>query len=565
MNDRNWFQVERSLWPAEEGVAVAVLLMASAVGVAAQPPIQAPVLKWQHAGCYSSWCETGWYASPAVADLDGDGSVEVIASAYSIVVLDGATGALRWRMASGHDRSEPDGSSVGRTWPGIVVADIDDDGLLEIATAHGAGWVSVYNHLGYFESGWPQRPTTGELRGLVVADLDSDKTMEIIVGGAIGSSTNTWVLEHDGAWRSGWPRVGSGEGYAWGTYNDNTAVADLDGDGDSEVVVPSDVHYVCAYEDNGNPLPTHSDYEGKVWGEVGAWESPAIELRGWGTCNGSDGRAERNRTNFAHGPAAIADMNGDGTLEVIAAGNTYDCAMSPYKSLYSGVFVFNRDRSRFTGSGFDWTTVPLDTGAPLSEDYGEIESAHPNPVVVDLDGDGLKEILFPSYDGRMHAFWLDKSEHGSWPFSIYNPAEGFYRFATEPVVADLNGDGRAEVVFASWVEKGTGETGKLHILSDQGVPIHEIDLPGAYGSPDWNGALAAPTLDDLDGDPDLEVILNTAHSGFVAYDLPGTAGARVLWSTGRGGYRRAGVAEGAMIFADGFESGDTAAWSTTIP
>ena len=70
--------------------------------------VQAPVLKWQHGGCYASWCETGWYSSPAVADLDGDGQVEVIASAYSIVVLNGSTGALKWRMKSGHDRSEPD-------------------------------------------------------------------------------------------------------------------------------------------------------------------------------------------------------------------------------------------------------------------------------------------------------------------------------------------------------------------------------------------------------------------------------------------------------------------------
>jgi hypothetical protein len=167
-------------------------------------------------------------------------------------------------MASGHDRSETGASSVGRTWPGIVVADIDDDGLAEFATAHGGGWVSVYDHQGYFESGWPKRPTTNELRGLAVADLNGDNRMEIIVGGAIGSSTNTWVLEHNGTSRSGWPRVGSGAGYAWGTYNDNAAVADLDGDGDSEVVVPSDVHYVCAYEDNGTPLPTHSDYGGRV-------------------------------------------------------------------------------------------------------------------------------------------------------------------------------------------------------------------------------------------------------------------------------------------------------------
>lgn len=98
-----------------------------------------PILKWKHGGCYSSWCETGWYSSPAVADLDGDGSPEVIGSAYSIVVLDGVTGELKWRVKSGHDRSEEQDSvdNVGRTWPGIAVADVDGDTDLEIVTAHG--------------------------------------------------------------------------------------------------------------------------------------------------------------------------------------------------------------------------------------------------------------------------------------------------------------------------------------------------------------------------------------------------------------------------------------------
>ena len=26
----------------------------------------APTLKWQRGGCFNSWCETGWYSSPAV-------------------------------------------------------------------------------------------------------------------------------------------------------------------------------------------------------------------------------------------------------------------------------------------------------------------------------------------------------------------------------------------------------------------------------------------------------------------------------------------------------------------
>jgi uncharacterized repeat protein (TIGR01451 family) len=52
--------------------------------------------------------------------------------------------------------------------------------------------------------------------------------------------------------------------------------------------------------------------------------------------------------------------------------------------------------------------------------------------------------------------------------------------------------------------------------------------------------MAAPTLADIDGDYELEVVLNTAHSGLVAYDLPGTANARILWGTGRGSYQRTG-------------------------
>ena len=502
--------------------------------------IAAPQLKWQRAGCYASWCETGWYSSPAVVDLDGDGRNEVIASAYSIVALDGETGELIWRVASGHDRSQPGADNSGRTWPGIVVADVDHDQQMEIVTAHGGGYVSVYDLNGYFAPGWPQQPTGGlELRGLSVSDLDDDGTLEIIVTGAVYGKVNTWVYEHDGQLRPGWPQLGDDSGYAYGIFSDNVAVGDLDGDGFGELVVPSDVHYICTYERDGSQVPANAIFGGKGWGKVGVWESPTVEQRGWGTCDQGDDRAERYRSNFAHGPAAIADVDNNGSMEVIATGNVYDCGFGNYPSRYTGVFVFNADRSRYQTVAFDWRQAPIDTGAPLSEDYHLIENAQPNPVIADLDGDGTMEILFASYDGRLHAFWLDKTEHGSWPHSVNQPGEGLYRFASEPTVADLNGDGKAEVIFTSWVEKSSGRTGQLHILNYLGKPLHEIDLAYAH-SGDWNGALAAPTLADIDGDPDLEVVLNTAHSGFVAYDLPGSAGAQILWGTGRGNYWRDG-------------------------
>lgn len=537
--------------PKSIRVFIPVLLVSVIAGNGLQPQVQAhptfgaPTLKWQLGGCYSSWCETGWYSSPATADLDGDGQVEVIASTYSIFVLDGSTGQLEWKMSSGHDRSEPNAPNVGRTWPGIVVTDVDHDGAVEIVTAHGGGWVSVYNAQGFFEPGWPQRPIGNELRGLLVSDLDGNDTLEIIVTGALGSKTNTWVFEHDGTLRSGWPQLNNDSGYAWGVYNSNASAGDLDADNSNEIVVPSDVHYICAYKLDGIQIPANPMYSGKGWGKVGVWESLATELRGWGECNGE--RAESYRTNFADGPSVIADMNGDDVKEVVVTGNVYDCYAGYPPSKYIGVYIFNADRSRFNADGYDWQTVPVDTGAPLSEDYGVIESNLPNPAVADLDGDGLLEIMYASYDGRVHAFWLDKTEHGNWPYSVYNPAEGFFRFASEPVIADLDDDGYAEVIFSSWTQNSSNQTGKLHILDYLGQPIYEINLPDAFGGEDWNGGLPAPTLANIDSDPDLEIILLTAHSGVVAYDLPDTSNATIQWSTGRGDYQRDGNLSNATL------------------
>jgi uncharacterized repeat protein (TIGR01451 family) len=536
-------------------VILTTLLLTAAGGVSASVPgphepsiaapqaIQAPVLKWQRGGCYSSWCETGWYSSPAVADLDNDGTMEVIGSAYTIFVLNGKTGALKWQMKSGHDRSEPNADSVGRTWPGIVVADVDQDGSPEIVTAHSGGYVSVYNSSGYFKPGWPQRPTSNEIRSLAVADLDGDGKLEILVAVAVYANYNQWyVYEYDGTLRSGWPQLASGApGDAAGCYNENIGVGDLDGDGRGEIIGPSDVHYITAYEDNGAQIPANSRYNNinpqgpKFWSQVGVHVDDAVDLRGYAHCG------TEHRPNFADSAPILADVNHDGVLEVIVVGNIYNCGTDPYTDLYHMPFIFKGDRSRWSGSGLDWTVIPVPDGkaVPLSEDYNVIESAMPNPVAADLDGDGFLEILYASYDGRVHAYWLDKTEHGNWPYAVYTG--GIYRFASEPVVADLDNDGKAEVIFASWTQKGSYQTGKLHILDYQGNALQTVDLPAAFGSPDWNGALAAPTLADIDGDGELEVVLNTAHSGIVAYDLPGTSNARILWGTGRGNYQRTGA------------------------
>jgi len=280
-------------------------------------------------------------------------------------------------------------------------------------------------------------------------------------------------------------------------------------------------------------------------------------------CNGV--RAESYRTNFADGPATVADLDGDGTPEIVATGRTYDCSGGTETTKYTGVYVFQADRGRFVTGSYDWRSAPVDLGAPLSLDYNVIESASYNPAVADLDGDGEKEIVFSDFSGKIHAFWLDRTEHGNWPYHVWS-GSGPYRYASEPVIADLDADGKAEVLVTTWTQKGSNASGHLLILDSDGNLLRQKAIPAALGSTSWNGAMAAPTLAEIDGDPDFEVVVQTAYSGVVAWDLPGTRHARLLWSTGRGSFLRAGTAvAGWPLFVDGFDSGNTSRWSSAIP
>jgi hypothetical protein len=318
-------------------------------------------------------------------------------------------------------------------------------------------------------------------------------------------------------------------------YNENVTVADLNGNGYKEIIGPTDTHYITALDRNGNQLPVNSIYTSRTfWSEVGVHVDHAVDIRGNANCG------TEHRPNFANSAPAISDVNGDGTLEIIVVGDVYNCAIGDniYGDLYFMPWILNLDRTRWSGSGFDWTAIPPDPGTrPLSEDYNVIQNNVANAVIADLDGDGFKEILFPSYDGKLHAYWLDKTAHGNWPYDV--PGSGI-RFAGEPAVADLDSDGKAEVIFTSWPENGGNRRGQLHILDYHGNQLHALDLPAPL-SGTWNGGLGGPTIANIDSDADMELVVGTVSSGVVAYDLPGTANAQILWGTGRGSYKRTGV------------------------
>ena len=169
--------------------SLSMLMLASAI---ARPSSFTLTLKWQR--CYpGNWCETGWYASPAVADIDRDGRPDVLWGGYTLMAVNGLSGTLKWHTAQ-----------TGRLWPGIVVADLDHNGSLEIVTANGSGIINVYNANGMPYAGWPKDPTgTGnEIRSLAVADIDHNNDLEIVVCST--RPDNQWfVYEHTGSLRAG--------------------------------------------------------------------------------------------------------------------------------------------------------------------------------------------------------------------------------------------------------------------------------------------------------------------------------------------------------------------------
>jgi uncharacterized repeat protein (TIGR01451 family) len=523
---------------------LALLSAGQASRAAAQPPAHpaapfAPTQLWRTCPSPPGYCETGWYASPAVADINHDGVADVIWGGYTLMAVNGANGHIEWNQpATNH-----------RLWPSIAVADLFGNGLLEVITGQSGGYVSVYDSAGHFLPGWPQQPDAGEIRSLAVADLDGDGRQEIIV--ATTNSPNTggkhwWVYEPDGAIRPGWPRLQPGDlGYAAGAYNENIGVADLNGDGKAEIIGPSDVHYITAYHNDGSQIAVNPMFTGRqFWSQVGVHVLQSVDIRGYANCD-----AGELRPNFANSAPVLSDLLGNSSVQVVVVGNVYNCSGN-YTDLYEMPFIFNADRSRWVAGGFNWTDIPVPDGAaaPLSEDYNLIENSLPNPVTADLDGDGKKEILYASYDGRLHAYWLDKTEHGHWPFVLSSQASPYFEFASEPVVADLDHDGKAEVIFTTWTQHTSNQPGHLYILSWDGLLLNSIELPRDPGS-DYGGALAAPTLAHLDNDPNLDVVVGTVDMGLVAYRLAGTAGTQLLWPTGRANLGRTGASLGGNLSA----------------
>jgi hypothetical protein len=578
-------------------VLAAAFLGAALTAAAEQPlclpaggggSVQAPVFVRNHAG------QTSWFASPIVADLDGDGSNELVVATYDIFIYS-STGALL-------DVAD-DGS--GRVYAPHVVADLDGDGTTEVVVGRGHQviafeWFDASLHV---KAGWPADTTAGgnppEVRGMAAADLDGDGTIEVVVtttqtvptadGGA-----QVFILSPDGSSYQpagghvpAWPRYNNlhgpgndadrnGPGHSgFGCYGLNVGVGDIDDDPAQEIIVTYDNHFIQAFDHDGVAIDSSAYFTNRTppwvgnpltWGQFIRWADPQVEHNHYHLHTGTWPHPDWTEwLQWTASPPSVADLEGDGRNEVVGVPNVERYV--PYVTQAYALMVLegsHGDGSRSARRLAGWEVLPRGD-APIVVDGWYPPSGIPSPTIVNITGDSRPEIVVSLNDGWVYCFsstgqrlWRTNYRHGQ-PIM----------FSSEVTVADLNRDGAPELLLATYGDPDVHSSGRLMILSAQGGVLHDLALPNPGHNGNGNGAPAAPAVGDLDGDGQLEVFVQTFDHGLDVFTVAGSGTNCVLWPTARGGPLRTGAPNGpslhAPVFADGFEAGDSSAWSTTVP
>jgi FG-GAP-like repeat len=284
-------------------------------------------------------------SSPAIGDLSGNGTMDVVFGSFNqyVYALNGKTGTVLpgWPVFV-----------YDSVWSSPALADLDGSGALEViigSESHsqpspinssngGALWVFRANGTNF--PGFPKYLTPiGIDSSPAVGDIDGDGCPEIVVGTTTSSGTsggNTlYAFHNDGTPVSGWPVTLAAQTFY------SPMLVDVNGDGVLDVVADDDSGTLYAFKGNGSsifqmqPKKANNGTVAGVLYEMAAAQmgsnNPVLFLGGYnitlvsgnGTQLSDDGSHGAGMLTYptpneSQGPA-VGDLDGTGTLNIVVA------------------------------------------------------------------------------------------------------------------------------------------------------------------------------------------------------------------------------------------------------
>ena len=416
------------------------------------------------------------FSSPVLGDLDHDPNNDleiVVGSSDGMVFALKATGSILWSFSTKDALNTiapvPTNTTI-RSAP--CLADLDGDGWLEVLITIGSvgsagenGGVVVIDHEGDLLPGWPvltlslsdSGVTAGVASSPAAGDLDNDGLLEIVFG---AFDQRVYALRMDGASMPGWPR------FVHDTVWSSPAVADMDRDGFAEVIIGADGHYspyfgledggyLHLFDHQGNEkagFPIHvpeiissspaladldndgaldiivgtGTYYGGTGGyRVSAWNHHGTPLPGWPVSTGGD----------VPGSPAVGDIDGDGDLEVVVGAHD------------KKIWAWHHNGT------VKWSETPKDhTGT--SRTQGSV-------ILADYDDDGELEVFF-NFGWEVGILDQDGSQiTGDGSVSGKPTYLTDYTLDSPPAVSDIDNDGYLELVAAGGYDGGA--SGRIYI------------------------------------------------------------------------------------------------------
>mgnify|MGYP003336424592 FL=1 len=195
------------------------------------------------------WSDGTCDGAGAVGDFDWDGTPEIVHINCGYVTVTNADGTVRWST------SVPGGGTGGPP----TVADFDNDGYPEVGVA-GASYYSVIDTDGAVIWSEPVSDYSSNVTGSSVFDFEGDGAADVVYADEL----TLWV--YDGA--TGAVKL-QDDGHSSGTLYEYPLVVDVDNDGSSEIVLPSNDYAYDGY----NGITVIGDLSGSwrpsrpVWNE----------------------------------------------------------------------------------------------------------------------------------------------------------------------------------------------------------------------------------------------------------------------------------------------------------